>query len=474
MARVEDPQISFADIELRSQAVKLDETLQAISELLDREAHLVEAVYQDLTRGLKSPRRGRKGMTAAQVLRAFILRRVKSWDLRELRERISDGVSLRIFTTFNTQPVPSHQAFSQAFNRLTPATVRSLNTFVLQLADELGLLGQNSLRLDTTVVETDIHFPTDAGLLWDAVRVITRDAKRICEELPELPMALPDRTRRARRRLHEINRMTPAQRRRQQRCKYRDLIRVTEEVMEKGTQLATLAKETPVPDLVKAIRINILVHTIEHYCDLAQKVVHQTRRRVLQGEKVPPEDKIVSIFEPHTDIIVRGKANTPVEFGHKILLVERKGGLITDYAVLKGNPSDEGHVAPVLERHRSSFGAAPRLFAGDRGFYSAANLQVCRDAGVKVECIPQRGGHKTPEREAYENSRAFRRGQRFRAGVEGRISVLLRGRGMRRCLNQGLERFEVFVGAAVLANNLLLLASLVKTSQPRRRRIRAA
>jgi IS5 family transposase len=182
------------------------------------------------------------------------------------------------------------------------------------------------------------------------------------------------------------------------------------------------------------------------------------------------EEKIVSIFEPHTDIIVRGKKDKPVEFGHKALLAESGAGLITDYRILDGNPSDEDHVASSILRHKESFGRVPSLYAADRGFYNADNVQHCKNQGVATECIPVRGGSKTPERKDYEKSRVFKNGQRFRAGIEGTISMLMRGRGMRRCKSKGLERFEVFVGVAVLANNLMRIAALLEKRSKRPRR----
>jgi len=161
---------------------------------------------------------------------------------------------------------------------------------------------------------------------------------------------------------------------------------------------------------------------------------------------------------------------SPVEFGHKVFLAESRNGLITDYRVLDGNPVDEVHVPPSLAHHHAAFGRVPALYAADRGFYTPDNVAAVTAAGVGTECIPQRGGRKTAERTAYEKSRAFKKGQRFRAGIEGRISVLLRGRGMRRCLLEGRARFEVFVGAAVLANNLLRIADLLRQRAVRRRR----
>lgn len=470
MSRRAERQVSFADLEFRAQGITLDTTLHAIGDFLEAHADLVELVYQDLVRGLKRPQTGRAGMTAAQVLRAFILQRLKNWDFRELRERIADGYTLRRFTTFDSHPVPKHDAFNRAFHRLTPATLRALNEAVVQAAVTLGLEDGAQLRVDTTVVETDIHFPTDCTLLWDAVRVITRLVQRLGDRRPHAAQGFPDRTRRARRRMQEISRMTPRQRPRQQRRKYRDLLTVTEAVVQGARAVSAKAREGGPGDAIGGEIVARLCEEIEQFCGLGDRVIEQTRRRVLQGEQVPVRGKIFSIFEPHTDLIVRGKANTPVEFGHKIFLAESRRGLITDYRVLVGNPADEEQVTPSLAQHTARFGGPPVVYAGDRGFHSPANVQALKAGGVRTECLPQRGGSKTPERAAYEKSPAFRKGQRFRAGIEGRISVLARGRGMHRCLLEGRDRFELFVGAAVLANNLLRIADLMKTPRARRRR----
>jgi IS5 family transposase len=465
-------QVSFADVELAAQALPLDPLLEAIATFLDTHAEFVELVHQDLVRGLKQARTGRTGLSAVQTLRAFALQRIKHWDLRELRVRIADGVSLRRFTTFDSQAVPSHTAFHRAFTRLTPGTIRALNDAVVRAAITRGLDDGTRLRVDTTVVETDIHYPTDSTLLWDGVRVLTRLVGQLGALLPAAAQGFVNHTRRARRRMQEISRLTPAQRPRQQRRKYRDLLAVTTEVLTQARATASAARTMPLPNPLAAATVQSLCGEIDRISSLADRVIAQTQRRVLQGEAVPAAEKLFSIFEPHTDLIVRGKARTPAEFGHKVFLAESGAGLITDYQILAGNPADEGHVGPSLERHTGLFGTVPTLYAGDRGFHTPANATAITAAGVRTECLPQRGGHKTPARARYEKTRAFKRGQRFRAGIEGRISVLFRGRGMKRCLLTGLERFDVFVGLAVLANNLLRIAELLKT--PARRRRRAA
>jgi IS5 family transposase len=466
MSRLTQPQLSFADLELRYQGVHLDPLLQGILTFLDEQATLVEQVRQDLVRGLKNPNTGRDGITPAQTLRSLILMRVKNWDYRELRERINDGHTLRSFTDFDSHRVPKHDAFNRAFNRLTPATMQAINRTVVQTAVQLGLEDGKQLRVDTTVVETNIHFPTDATLLWDTVRTVTRLIEDLHEMLPRGVQGFTNRTRSARRRMQALERMTAQERHTQQEPKYQELLGITGQVLENARQVVKKATRVKGIDVMQQAIVDQLRKEITAYCELGEKVIDQTRRRVIEGEQVPAEEKVYSIFEFHTDLIKRGKQRKPLEFGHKVFLAESAQGLITDYQVLDGNPADTNQVRPSLERHRQIFHCAPDLYAGDRGFYSAENLDECQKAGVSQVSIPQRGGQKTAEREALERSPAFKKGQRFRVGIEGRISVLFRGRGMKRCRAQGRERFEVLVGAAVLANNLLRIAAMLRNGKP--------
>jgi IS5 family transposase len=197
-------------------------------------------------------------------------------------------------------------------------------------------------------------------------------------------------------------------------------------------------------------------------------VVDQSERRVFRGETVPADEKLYSILETHSDMIKRGKVHKPVEFGHKVLLVESRIGLITDYRILDGNPVDSDQLLPSVDRHIERFGKAPELLAGDRGFHHASDGEKVRRRGVKLVAIPQRGGKRTAEQESFEKSRPFKQAQAFRSGIEGRISVLFRGRGMKRCLWSGRERFELFIAAAVLANNLMVIATRLQKQRKQR------
>jgi IS5 family transposase len=451
----------------------LDPALQRIADFLKQHAILVELVRQDLQRGLKKPDVGRRGITPEQTLRSLILMRVKNLDYRDLRDRVNDGFTLRSFTQFDSHAVPKHDAFNRAFNRLTPATLAAINQLVVQSAVELGLEDGKQLRVDTTVVETNVHYPTDATLLWDSVRTITRLIDDLDERLPRGVKGFINRTRSARRRMQAIQRMTARQREQQQTPKYRELIRITEQVVRDAKQAVSAAKRIRRVDAVTHAAMDEICKQITSFCQWGERVIDQTRRRILQGETVPAEEKLYSIFEPHTDLIKRGKTLKPVEFGHKVFLAESSHGLITDYRVLEGNPVDSEQVQASLDQHQKTFQKAPEDYAADRGFYSAENVQNCKDAGVSQVCIPQRGGQRTAEQEELERSRAFKKGQRFRAGIEGRISVLFRGRGMKRCLFKGRERFEILVGAAVLANNLMRIADLLAKRKPSRQRTAA-
>ena len=453
------------------QGLCLEPLLQAISDFLKNQKDMIEQVRCDLTRGLKNPATGRSGLTPQQILRSLVLMRIKNWNYRELRERIADGYTLRQFTDFYCQPVPRHDAFHRGFNRLTPETLKSINDLVVRAAVDLGLEDGQKLRVDTTVVQTDIHHPTDNTLLWDVVRVITRLIGYLAAGLGRRRIkGFRNRTRSARRRMQEIQRMTARQRQDHQAETYRELISIAEEVVESARTALRQTAKAHGKDTIAELAIAEARKEIAHFCDLGARVIDQARRRVLDGEQVPTAEKIYSIFEPHTDLIKRGKVQTPIEFGHKVFLAESACGLITQYEVLDGNPVDEQHVVVSLQRHKQTFGDVPELYGSDRGFFSEANVRSCQQQGVKVVCIPQRGGTKTPEREAYEKSRDFKDGQRFRAGIEGRISVLFRGRGMKRCLAEGRERFELWVAAAVLANNLMKIAALLTQRSSRRRK----
>jgi IS5 family transposase len=291
MARPAARQLSFADIELMRQGVRLEPLLQSISDFLERQQAVVERVRRDLVRGLKKPARGRRGLTAPQVLRSLVLMRLKNWDYRELRERIADGLTLRQFADFYCAPVPKHDAFNRGFNRLTPQTLKAVNDLVVQAAVALGLEDGAKLRVDTTVFETDIHHPTDNTLLWDVVRVLTRLVGRLAKALELRRIkGFRDRRRSAHRRRYEIQRMTLKQRQgagSRQTATYRALIGIAEEVVANAKAARETTAKLRGKDPFDAMTIEVLREEIAHYCGLGARVIDRARRRVLNGEQVP-------------------------------------------------------------------------------------------------------------------------------------------------------------------------------------------
>lgn len=472
MREVKRTQLGFADLELRQQ-VRWNPVLRQIDAFLDAQGALLTLVHRDLIRQLTHRRTGRAGMSAEQVLRSFVLMRLKNWDYRELAERIADGYTLRQFTRFDGAAVPRHDAFQRGFVQLQADTLRRINEGLITVAVQMSLEEITTLRLDTTVVETAIRYPRDSSMLWDTVRVLSRLVDRISERVPTAGKEFPHRGRRAKRRMQEIARMRErAQRRRTLARKYRDLIEVTAEVIEKAEAAAGKTRSAKLREPLDAVQVQALCKQVGHFAALGRRVIEQCERRIFRGETVSADEKLYSIFETHTDMIKRGKVHKPVEFGHKVLLVESRIGLITDYRILDGNPIDSDQLVASVDRHIKRFSKAPEVLAGDRGFHETVGCETVRRRGVKLVAIPQRGGKKTAEQESFEKSRPFKQAQAFRSGIEGRISVLFRGRGMKRCLWSGRERFELFIAAAVLANNLMVIAARLqkrtKTAAPLR------
>ena len=293
--RVDKPQISFADLEFMWQGVELDPLLQQISEFIDEHPELTETVGCDLERGLKRPQTGRNGLSPNQVLRSLVLMRVKNWDYRELRERINDGYTLRNFTGFYSQPVPRYNAFNQAFNRLTAATLETVTEAVIQAAVDDGLEDGKKLRIDTTVAETDIHWPTDATLLWDTVRVLTRLIGSLGEMVPDDVPRFPNRKRAVRKRMQKLQRMSLAQRKNPQVPTYRQLLAITEEVLTNARRTVDATAESFGKTASDALKIAALRKQITACCQLGDRVVDQTRRRVIDQEHVPACFNIPSI-----------------------------------------------------------------------------------------------------------------------------------------------------------------------------------
>lgn len=440
-----------------------DVELTGMSRILDQIPEAVDLLAPDLEEK-PGTMMGRHGITVEQLLRCVILKHLKSYSYRELARRISDSIDFRRFTRFGLGPVPNYSTLNKLIRRIRPETIDKINQQIVLKAQEIkdpaGKLIETgkTLRVDCSVVETNIAYPVDARLLVDSVRLLTRIMLFCRNDLGISGFFFANRHRRAKKRAFQIVMLKGPKAPKQRRKLYRDLLKVTEEVIamaDAALEALNNAQERCPDNEELAATIDIL----QHFVNLARKVVNQCRRRVIDSEKVPADDKIVSIFEEHTDIICRGKSGSPVEFGHKVMFATGKSGLVTQYEVYRGNPGDNTFLCDILEEHRSCFGSLPGKLAADRRFYSADNERKALAAGVKVVAIPK-PGRLTTERRSWQKTRIFKLLQRFRAGIEGNISTLLRVFGLKRCLWKGWRAFKSYVGLGVLTYNLRKIALL--------------
>lgn len=440
--------------------LEMEPELAGLDRLLDDD-RLFQQVRADLARRYPNTlSRGRHSTPVEVVLRMLIVRRLYDWSYEQTEQFVSDSLVLREFCRLYWKPAPDDTTLIRWAALIEPKTLERLNDHVVTLARQLKVTRGRKLRTDGTVVETTIHHPSDSSLLNDGVRVLGRLIRRAKEAVSQGGQSFleggelfRDRRRSAKRLARQIG---EAARRRgeyaevMRQTAYRRLLKVVE---------ASLRQTQVVRERLAARRNTVsqrLIGEIDRFVPLVKQVVAQTRRRVLEGEEVPAEEKLVSLFEPHTCIIRRGKVRQPTEFGRKVWLDEVDGGIISPSLkdrVLEGNPADASQAKPSLANHQRLFGQPPDLLAGDRGVHSRENELLARQMGVKRVVLPQAGA-KTAERESYERQGWFRRGQCFRAGVEGRISVLKRRGYLGRCRDHGEQGFSRWVGWGVLTANL--------------------
>jgi len=431
---------------------KPEKKMKKMDAIIDANPQIVAAVHADLTWAVNNT--GRYGLLSAErVLRSAVLKQMKEWSYRELRQRIHDSVGLRWFTRFDCDPIPHFTALQKAIKSIRPETWHKINEILVQHAKENKLEKGKSIRVDTTVVESNIAYPIDARILWDTVRVLTRLMEASRKVLPEVNFAFAKRTKRARKRCYAIA-MAKGPNASQRRDKlYKDLIKVANEVFRMAS---ACCEQLRTNFSIEALGLH---QQMEHYLNLASVAIDQCERRVIKDEKVPSSEKIVSIFEEHTDIIKRGKSQCPTEFGHKILVSSGKSGIITQYNVFLGNPGDNTMLADTLLVHKKQYGRAPDNLCGDRRFFSSDNEKAAYGAGVKRVSICK-PGHRSMARQQIEKQRWFKALQRFRAGIEGVISALMRAYGLKRCLWKGWRSFQSYVGLGIVTFNLQKIAAL--------------
>jgi len=431
--------------------------LDRISKLLDSIATITDMVLQDLTDGVKNRHCGAQGMTAEQVLRAAIIKQTEGFSYEELAFHLIDSRTYRNFCRIGI----THKGFKKSalcknIKRISPETWESINRLLVAYGDDKKIEKGKEARIDCTVVCSNIHEPSDSSLLWDSVRVLTRSLKRMKEELG-INISFTDHCRRAKRRLLGI---LNAKSKKIMVKRYKDLLKVTEKTIGYSKSAISLLDSYICPDPAKMALAMGLWNTFKELIPLAEQVMDQTTRRIIHGEKVPAEEKVVSIFEPHTDIIKPAcrsgrKDRRETFYGHKICLTTGRSNLISDCLIVEGNPADSSLTIEMLDRHDQIYGHYPLKVALDGGFASKDNLKAAKARQIKDVCFAKKRGLK--EEDMCRSPWMYNKLRRFRAGIESGISWLKRCFGLWRCTWKSFRSFKSYVWASIVSANLFTL-----------------
>jgi transposase, IS5 family len=436
-----------------------DDLLEPIDRILNDE-ELIDLVSQALgSRCAKSKVTGRRGIAADRLLRCCVLKHIKSFSLRELQRELRCSLVYRHFTRFDEAPIPNYATFSRCFAALGDDLTRKINLRVVQYAQQQKVAPGRKLRTDTTVVETNIHHPTDSSLLADGVRVITRTLSRIADECAPAAIKIANHARSVKHRVLEINR-TAKSRTQESEAKmkncYAKLVGITKGLVKKAKKVIQDLHDGVLPVTGDALEVMGHCDQLDHFVPLVQKVIDQAKARVFGGD-THVGGKILSLFEPTTQVIRKGKVAKPTEFGRLVRIDEAENGIVSNYDVKDGNPADVNEFIPAVSQHKEFFGHAPHMATGDRGFFSAENERQAHNLGVHRVAVPARG---TPSqtRRTLQKKRWFQRAMRWRSGIEARIATLKHRFQMARACYKGDTGFKRHVGWSIIANNLVSIA----------------
>ena len=428
--------------------------LAKISEVLDEHPELNERAAADV-RGKRKSNRGRKGMTGEQLLRIGLVYMMFELTYEELAFHLEDSSAIRKFSRVPFGKRVKVSTLKNNLRRVTAQTWEAVNLALVNTACERGIEMGRMTRTDCTVVETNIHAPTDSSLLWDCVRVITRILKRLRERFPSENWRFHDHTRQAKKFAYRIDfpEKKAGSRKKNREKLYPKLIRTTEKVLEYGEDALTRIENVGATGVQDIAFLAATESELREFVLSTKRVLDQTRRRVLKGERVPASDKLVSIFETHTDIII--KKNRETLFGHKICLTGGKSSMMLDVVIEDGNPADSKMVERTIKRQVDVFGRPPRQASFDGGFASKANLVIAKDAGVKDVVFHKKCGLEIDD--MAKSPWVFRKLRRFRAGIEGCISTLKRAFKLGRCTWRRKHRFHAYVWASIVSFNAVIL-----------------
>jgi transposase, IS5 family len=440
---------------------------EAISGVLDDHPEIVNTVHRDLAEALEDAavedRRGAKfKFTSDTILRIAVCQILEGLSLRQIIIRIDDSNFLRQFVRIYNGPMIDFTAYCKLRNCIRPETWQKMNLLLARAAVREQMIDGEKLRIDTTAVETNIHWPTDSSLLWDTYRTLARyiePLRAIDPEVVGTQRVLLSKVKKLQQRIARKASKHPQSTDMLKPLYIRlfalveNLLGWSEDIAERLAPKITGHRYSPVVQATMEFCLKDLLH----FTALGTRVLDQARRRIIDQETVPNQEKIFSIFEPHTELLKRGKAGKPIEFGHMIQIQQVEGKFITGYDVFDRKPVEYELLDPTIKRHLALFGTYPEAVSADKAYYESMDQIARLGKIIKVVGINKKGT-RTEEETERETDPAFRHAQRFRAGVEGTISFLKRVLGLSRCHSKGWVHYAAMVGATVLAHNLLILA----------------
>lgn len=452
-------QRSFGEGLIEEETANLWEPWMRQADQVLEDEQLIHTVYEALLkRSPKSRTRGRRGVAAEIVLRRMLLKHIRNWSFQDLEREVRPNLLYREFTRIGSGKVPDAKTLGRQAQALSPEVVAQIHQRMVELAVESKVVQGRKMRVDTTVVETNIHYPTDSSLLGDGDRVLTRVMKKVTAIAGAVGTKLRNRMRSVQRRVVEIARAgrTKGEKGKQKiEPLYRKLLDITGRVVGQAkrfsSEIASGVKRSS--DVLKQAALEGLKREIDGMVETLRKVVKQAKARVFGGD-THVEGKILSVFETSTEVIRKGKASKPTEFGKVVKIQEAENQIVIDYEVYDQKPSDSDLLIPAIETHQARMGRTPDLAAADAGFYSAKNVAEAEEMGVKRVSVPNRSTRSAARRQ-HQKRRWFKKGQKWRTGCEGRISLLKRRHGMRRSLYKKDAGIKRWVGLAVIADNLI-------------------
>ena len=430
------------------------EKYDGIGLILEMNPKILDIAHGDFSRVLSISEYGRGGYSSEQILRSIIVMFIEQMSYRDAVILVENSDFLRNFIKLGNKVMMDFTFLCKAFTALSEETWKAINGALSGYAKKEEKITAEKLRLDTTAYETNIHYPTDSSLLWDSYRTTARLLKEVGDELRQLGLTHRFHTKKVRKLALYISRNADKKDKRvQQKIKstYRTLLERVKWIVSVGETAEKMLSR------IWDINANAVAAELKRYLPIERKIISQAERRVIMGEQVASTEKVYSLFEEHTELIKRGKAGKPIEFGHKVLLAETGEKFIVHYETMLRQKADKELIAESLAVHDKIFGHKLAVLAGDKGFYESR--EQIQDLSEKIETVSIcKKGRRTEEEEQRESTEEFKAGQCFRAGIEGTISVLKRAFKLSKCLFKGFRNFASSVGCAVFCHNLVMLA----------------